>query len=94
MVLKKICRFDQLDAFARQFIGNTADQCVGVSPRKIPEHFQHPNVGQRSGKDLDMLYLSGQLGTKPDGTLPQGIEAQARQTMDNIGAALKSAGIA
>ena len=37
----------------------------------------------------DMLYLSGQLGNKPDGTLPQGIEAQARQAMDNIGAVLK-----
>jgi reactive intermediate/imine deaminase len=37
----------------------------------------------------DMLYLSGQLGNKPDGTLPEGIEAQARQTMDNIGAVLK-----
>jgi len=37
----------------------------------------------------DMLYLSGQLGNKPDGTLPDGIEAQARQTMDNIGAVLK-----
>src|SRR5512139_2975345 len=37
----------------------------------------------------DMLYLSGQLGNKPDGTLPAGIEAQARQTMDNIGAVLK-----
>ena len=37
----------------------------------------------------DMLYLSGQLGNKPDGTLPDGIDAQARQTMDNIGAVLK-----
>jgi 2-iminobutanoate/2-iminopropanoate deaminase len=37
----------------------------------------------------DMLYLSGQLGNKPDGTLPDGIEAQARQAMDNIGAVLK-----
>lgn len=37
----------------------------------------------------DMLYLSGQLGNKPDGTLPAGIEAQARQTMGNIGAVLK-----
>jgi 2-iminobutanoate/2-iminopropanoate deaminase len=37
----------------------------------------------------DMLYLSGQLGNRPDGTLPQGIEAQARQTMDNVGAVLK-----
>ena len=37
----------------------------------------------------DMLYLSGQIGNKPDGRLPAGIEAQARQTMDNIGAVLK-----
>ena len=41
----------------------------------------------------DMLYLSGQIGNKPDGTLPAGIEAQSRQAMDNIGAVLKSAGL-
>ena len=41
----------------------------------------------------DMLYLSGQIGNKPDGTLPDGIEAQSRQVMDNIGAVLKSAGL-
>ena len=41
----------------------------------------------------DMLYLSGQIGNKPDGTLPAGIEAQSRQVMDNIGAVLKSAGL-
>jgi 2-iminobutanoate/2-iminopropanoate deaminase len=41
----------------------------------------------------EMLYLSGQIGNKPDGTLPAGIEAQARQTMDNIGAVLKRSGL-
>ena len=41
----------------------------------------------------DILYLSGQIGTRPDGTLPAGIEAQARQTMDNIGAVLRQAGL-
>ena len=41
----------------------------------------------------DMLYLSGQIGNKPDGTLPAGIEAQSRQVMDNIGGVLKSAGL-
>ena len=41
----------------------------------------------------DMLYLSGQIGNRPDGTLPEGIEAQSRQVMDNIGAVLKSAGL-
>lgn len=41
----------------------------------------------------EMLYLSGQIGNKPDGTIPAGIEAQSRQVMDNIGAVLKSAGL-
>ncbi len=39
----------------------------------------------------DVLYLSGALGSRP-GTLelvPGGMEAEARQTMENIGAVLK-----
>jgi reactive intermediate/imine deaminase len=42
-----------------------------------------------------MLYLSGALGTLP-GTLtlaPGGVEGQARQTMDNIGAVLRHCGL-
>ena len=41
----------------------------------------------------DMLYLSGQIGNRADGSLPEGIEAQSRQVMDNIGGVLKSAGL-
>jgi len=41
----------------------------------------------------DVLYLSGQIGTRADGSLAEGIEAQARQTMDNIGAVLGQAGL-
>lgn len=40
----------------------------------------------------DVLYLSGQLGLV-DGKLPDGIEAQTKQTLDNIGAILKRAGL-
>jgi 2-iminobutanoate/2-iminopropanoate deaminase len=40
----------------------------------------------------DTLYVSGMIGARPDGTLPDGIEAQTRQTMDNIGAILDMAG--
>ena len=43
----------------------------------------------------DVLYLSGQLGNRP-GTLelaPGGMEAEARQTMDNIAAVLKENGL-
>jgi reactive intermediate/imine deaminase len=41
----------------------------------------------------DVLYLSGAIGTGEDGKLAAGIEAQARRTMDNIGAMLKRAGL-
>ena len=40
----------------------------------------------------DVLYLSGVIGTRDDGALAPGIEAQTRQTMDNIGAMLARAG--
>lgn len=41
----------------------------------------------------DVLYLSGQIGIGPDGKLPDGIEAQTKQAMDNIGSVLKGTGL-
>ena len=41
----------------------------------------------------DVLYLSGQIGIRPDGTLPETFEGQAKQTMENVGAELKSRGL-
>jgi len=41
----------------------------------------------------DTVYLSGALGITPDGKLGDGMEAQARLAMDNLGAALKLAGL-
>ena len=41
----------------------------------------------------DVVYLSGAIGVGPDGKLPEGFEAQAKQTMENVGAALKTAGL-
>ena len=41
----------------------------------------------------DTVYLSGVLGITPDGKLGEGMEAQARLAMDNLGNALKSAGL-
>ena len=40
----------------------------------------------------DVLYLSGQIGTGPDGKLVQGEAAQSRQTMENIAEVLKAHG--
>ena len=67
--------------------------------RSAVEHFGKPAL---NGQPLpfseavrvgDVLYLSGQLGIGADGKLPDGIEAQTRQAMDNIGAVLKRAGL-
>ncbi|MFP5329114.1 MAG: RidA family protein [Alphaproteobacteria bacterium] len=41
----------------------------------------------------DVLYLSGQMGFREDGTLVEGMEGQARQALENIGAVLRSAGL-
>jgi len=66
--------------------------------RPAVEHFGKPAL---SGQPLpfsdavrvgDILYLSGQIGIGADGKLPDGIEAQTKQAMDNIGAILKRAG--
>ncbi len=69
-------------------------------PRQPPvEHFGKPTLnGQRlpfseAVRVGDILYLSGQIGLGPDGKLPDGIEAQTKQAMDNIGAVLKRAGL-
>ncbi|GAA4743503.1 hypothetical protein GCM10023264_05890 [Sphingomonas daechungensis] len=41
----------------------------------------------------DVMYLSGQIGIGPDGKLPETFEGQAKQTMENVGAALKARGL-
>ena len=40
----------------------------------------------------DVLYLSGAIG-RPGGKVPDGIEAQTRATMEDVGATLKRAGL-
>ncbi|AKQ63789.1 Endoribonuclease L-PSP [Myxococcus hansupus] len=39
------------------------------------------------------LYISGQVGVAPDGSVPEGIEAQARQALANLNALLEQAGM-
>ena len=41
----------------------------------------------------DTVYLSGALGIGPDGKLGDGMAAQAKLAMDNLGAGLKAAGL-
>lgn len=72
--------------------------CGAAAQRPPVEYYGAPQLG---GQPLpfsnavrvgDVLHLSGQIGIGADGRLPEGIEAQTRQTMENIGAILRSAG--
>ena len=80
-------------AFAVSLILSTTAMAQDRPP---VEHIGKPMLGDQrlpfsdAVRVGDTLYLSGEIGRKPDGTLPAGIEAQARQTMDNIGAKLKA----
>jgi 2-iminobutanoate/2-iminopropanoate deaminase len=40
----------------------------------------------------DLIYLSGQLGVAPDGTLPESFPAQVRQALENVSTVLQAAG--
>ena len=70
-----------------------------AAPRPTVQHYGRPAL---NGQALpfsdavrvgDVLYLSGQLGIGADGKLPDGIEAQTKAALDNIGAILKRAGL-
>jgi 2-iminobutanoate/2-iminopropanoate deaminase len=67
--------------------------------RSAVEHIGQPMLGEQrlpfssAVRVGDLLILSGQLGNTPDGKLPAGMEAQARQAMENIGAILKGQGL-
>jgi 2-iminobutanoate/2-iminopropanoate deaminase len=64
-----------------------------------PQYFPAPPLNGRPApfsaavRVGDVLYLSGQIGITPDGKLPDTFEGQAKQTMENVGAALKARGL-
>jgi len=41
----------------------------------------------------DVVYLSGVIGRTADGKVPDGIDAQTKAAMDDVGATLKAAGL-
>lgn len=71
-----------------------------ADPHRAPvEHYGRPAL---NGQPLpfsdavrvgDVLYLSGQIGVRADGKLADGIEAQTKQAMDNVGTILRKAGL-
>jgi enamine deaminase RidA (YjgF/YER057c/UK114 family) len=85
-------------ALATGVLAMTSASAEAAPARPAVEHYGRPTL---NGQPLpfsdavrvgDTLYLSGQLGLV-DGKLPDGIEAQTRAALDNIGAILKRAGL-
>jgi len=68
-------------------------------PRPAVEHFPAQPINgapapfSSAVRVGDVLYLSGAIGRTPDGKPPEGIEAQTKATMEDIGATLKRAGL-
>lgn len=40
----------------------------------------------------DLIYISGQLGARADGTIPESFQDQVRQALDNVAIVLQAAG--
>ena len=70
---------------------------IAAPPEPPVEHIGAPTLNgarlpfSEAVRVGDLLFLSGQLGRKSDGTLPAEFDAQARQVMDNIAAVLATA---
>jgi 2-iminobutanoate/2-iminopropanoate deaminase len=88
-----------MKAIAAGVLAIMASDASALADRPAVEHIGKPMLGEQrlpfssAVRVGDLLFLSGQIGNKPDGKLPAGIEAQARQAMENIGAVLKGQGL-
>lgn len=77
----------------------TAGMVFTSSATAAPRYFPAPALQGRPAPFSaavqvgDVLYLSGQIGIQADGKLPDTFDGQAKQTMENIGAALKAHGL-
>ena len=62
-----------------------------IASDKAPAALGPYSAGIKTG---NMVFLSGQLGIDPaTGKLPEGVEAQAKQSLANVGALLEAAGL-
>ena len=65
--------------------------------RHNPSSVHAPSTGYSMGLELKLhrrlLFISGQVPELPDGSVPEGFEAQCRQAWRNVVDVLKSAGL-
>jgi 2-iminobutanoate/2-iminopropanoate deaminase len=77
-------------------MSNAAD---AAQTRSSVEHFPRSTLNSQplpfssAVRVDDVLYLSGQMGFREDGTLAEGMEGQARQALENIRGVLTGAGL-
>jgi 2-iminobutanoate/2-iminopropanoate deaminase len=72
---------------------SSADAAPPIQRYPTPPINGTPAPFSKAVRAGDVLYLSGVIGRTADGKVPEGIEAQTRAAMDDIGATLKSAGL-
>lgn len=82
-------------AFAAGVFGTSI--AFAATPASAIEHSTAPQGQRLPFSDAvrvgNVLYLSGQIGIGPDGKLPEGIEAQTRQSLKSVGEILKRRGL-
>ena len=91
MVARKIISFMAVTLLACLFAlpGMAAERTV-IVPEKAPKAVGPYSQGIAAG---DFVFTSGQLPLNPDtNTFPEGIEAQAKQSLDNLKAVLEAGG--
>jgi len=66
---------------------------IAHNPPSIPSIGAPLSWGLEVGQPKRMVYVAGQIGSRPDGTMADGFLAQAAQIWTNIGAVLHSAGM-
>ena len=88
-----------MKAYAAVLSVIAATSAWAQAPAPAIEYFPAPAVQDRPApfssavRVGNVMYLSGSIGITPDGKLPETFEGQAKQTMENIGAALKARGL-
>jgi enamine deaminase RidA (YjgF/YER057c/UK114 family) len=59
-----------------------------LSPKEIGAPFARYSHGVELPPGARLIFCSGQLGANPDGTVPEGVEAQAERCFENVKAIL------
>ncbi len=64
-----------------------------INPPTIAAPISRYSQGVEAPAGLRWLYISGQVGVRPDGTLEEGFTARAERAWDNVLAVLAAAGM-